>query len=181
VLESDVLRNLFPKAALWGMEPLLAKNEAPKEVEAVSGACFMMKRSVFEQIGMFSTDYFMYSEDIDLCLKVQKVGLNTYYVPRAVVVHHGGGSSSQTGASTFSSVMMLESRWRFFRKTRSISYSRFYRVAMFGTCIVRVGLVLCVWPASRLAGKEFSGRAVLEKWMAKLRWTIGGERWVKNY
>ena len=77
--------------------------------------------------------------------------------------------------------MMLESRWRFFRKTRSVWYSRFYRVAMFGTCIVRVGLVLFVWPAYRLVGKEFSGRAVLIKWMAKLRWTIGGERWVKNY
>jgi GT2 family glycosyltransferase len=182
VLESDLLRNLFPKAALWGMEPLMAKNEAPKEVEAVSGACFIMKRSVFEQIGMFSTDYFMYSEDIDLCHKVRKAGLNTYYVPRAVVVHHcGGSSSSQAGANTFSSVMMLESRWRFFRKTRSVWYSRFYRVAMFGTCIVRVGLVLFVWPAYRLVGKKFPGRAMLIKWMAKLRWTIGGERWVKNY
>lgn len=181
VLESDVLRNLFPKAALWGMKPLLARDEVPQEVDAISGACIMMKRSVFERIGMFNTDYFMYSEDIDLCLKVRKVGLNTYYVPRAVVVHHGGGSSSQAGTSTFSSVMMLESRWRFFRNTRSIWYSRFYRVAMFGTCIVRVGLVLFLWPACRLARKEFSGSAVLKKWMAKLRWTIGGERWVKNY
>jgi N-acetylglucosaminyl-diphospho-decaprenol L-rhamnosyltransferase len=181
VLESDMLRNLFPRAGLWGMKPLQEGDERAREVETVSGACFMMKRSVFEQIGMFSTDYFMYSEDIDLCLKVRKAGLNTYYVPRAVVVHHGGGSSSQTGTSTFSSVMMLESRWRFFRKTRSIWYSRFYRVAMFGTCIVRVGLVLFVWPARRLAGKELSRKAVLKKWIAKLRWTIGGERWVKNY
>jgi N-acetylglucosaminyl-diphospho-decaprenol L-rhamnosyltransferase len=181
VLESDMLRNFFPRAGLWGMKPLQERDKRAKVVEAVSGACFMMKRSVFEQIGMFSTDYFMYSEDIDLCLKVRKAGLNTYYVPGAVVVHHGGGSSSQSGTSSFSTVMMLESRWRFFRKTRSVWYATFYRVAMFGTCIVRVMLVLCVWPACRLAGKEFSGRAVLKKWMANLRWTIGGERWVKNY
>jgi GT2 family glycosyltransferase len=181
VLESDMLRNHFPGAKLWGMKPLFAKSLVPQEVDAVSGACFMMHRSVFEQVGMFSPDYFMYSEDIDLCLKVRKAGLNTYYVPGAVVVHHGGGSSSQAGANTFSSVMMLESRWRFFRKTRSVWYSRFYRIAMFGTCIVRVGLVLFVWPARRLAGKEFSGSIVLKKWIAKLRWTVGGERWVKNY
>jgi N-acetylglucosaminyl-diphospho-decaprenol L-rhamnosyltransferase len=181
VLESDMLRNLFPGAGLWGMKPLLATNEVPQEVDAISGACIMMKRSVFERIGMFNTDYFMYSEDIDLCLEVRKAGLSTYYVPMAVVVHHGGGSSSQASANIFSSVMMLESRWRFFRKTRSVWYATFYRVAMFGTCIARVGLVLCVWPASRLVGKEFSGRTVLKKWMAKLRWTIGGERWVKDY
>lgn len=181
VLESDMLRNRFPGARLWGMKPLFDKSEVPQEVDAVSGACFMMNRLVFERVGMFSTDYFMYSEDIDLCLKVQKAGLKTYYVPGAVVVHHGGGSSSQAGASTFSTVMMMESRWRFFRKTRSVWYSRLYRVAMFGTCIVRVGLVLFVWPVRRVAGKEFSGSAVLRKWMAKLRWTVGAERWVKNY
>lgn len=180
VLESDILRNMFPRAKLWGMKPLFAKSEVPQEVDAVSGACFMINRSVFERVGMFSADYFMYSEDIDLCLKVQKAGLNTYYVPGAVVVHHGGGSS-QASANTFSSVMMLESRWRFFRKTRSVWYSRLYRIAMFGMCVVRVGLVLFVWPAYRLAGKEFSGSAVLKRWIAKLRWTIGGERWVKNY
>lgn len=180
VLESDMLRNLFPGAKLWGMKPLFEEIEVPQEVDAVSGACFMINRSVFERVGMFSTDYFMYSEDIDLCLKVQKAGLNTYYVPGAVVVHHGGGSS-QASPNTFSSVMMLESRWRFFRKTRSVWYSRFYCIAMFGTCILRVGLVLFVWLACRLAGKEFSGSAVLKRWIAKLRWTIGGERWVKNY
>lgn len=181
VLESDMLRNLFPGAKLWGMKPLLEKIDGAKEVDAVSGACLMIKRSMFERIGMFSRDYFMYSEDIDLCLKMRNAGLITYYVPRAAVVHHGGGSSSQVGVSIFSSVMMLESRWRFFRKTRSVWYSRFYRVAMFGTCIVRVGLVLFVWLACRLAGKEFSGRTVLKKWIAKLRWTIGRESWIKNY
>jgi len=181
VLDSHMLRGLFPRARLWGIEPLLARNGAPKGVDAVSGACLMVKRSVFESVGMFSTDYFMYSEDIDLCLKVRKAGLNTYYVPRAVVVHHCGASSSQASVNTFSSVMMLESRWRFFRKTRSLWYSRFYRAAMFAACIVRIGLVLFVWLARRLLGREPSSRAILTKWMARLRWTLGGERWVKNY
>ena len=181
VLESDALRKLFPRSRLWGMKPLLSGNELAKEVDAVSGACLMIKRSVFESVGMFSTDYFMYSEDIDLCLKVRKAGLNTYYIPTAVVVHHGGASSSQISVNTFSAVMMLESRWRFFRKTRSLWYSRLYRIAMFGTSIVRIGLVLFVWPARGLCGRESWVEPVLKKWMARLRWTLGGERWVKNY
>lgn len=181
VFESDALRKLFPRSRLWGMKPLLAENEAAKVVDAVSGACLMIKRSVFENVGMFSTDYFMYSEDVDLCLKVRKAGLNSYYIPTAVVVHHGGASSSQTTENTFSAVMIMESRWRFFRKTRSFWYSWLYRFAMFATSIVRIGLVLLVWPALGLRGKESRVEPVLKKWMARLRWTLGGEKWVKNY
>lgn len=182
LLESDLFRGVFQRAELWGMRPLLEKDEKVTAVEAVSGACLMIRREVFESVGMFNAEYFMYSEDMDLCLKAWKAGMKTYYVPRAIVVHHGGGSSnSQASVNTFSSVMMLESRWRFFRSNRSIWHSRFYRAAMFVVCLVRIGMVPLVWPACRLAGKEFSGSAVLKKWIAKLRWTIGGEGWVKNY
>jgi len=182
ILESDFLRAIFPDAGLWGMKPLHSSDNAAKKVEAVSGACLMIKKSVFERVGLFSSDYFMYSEDIDLCLKVRNAGLYTYYIPKAIVVHHGGGSSnSQSRENTFSSVMELESRWRFFRKTRSMWYSGIYRVAMFIVCMVRVAVVLLVWPVCRMLGKKFSGKAVLKKWMANLRWTIGGERWVKNF
>ena len=179
-LDSDMLRKLCPMASLWGMKPLFAGDEGAKIVEAVSGACLMIKRSVFRKVGMFSTDYFMYSEDIDLCLKVRMIGLNTYYVPTAVIVHHGGGSSLQASTNTFSSVMMLESRWRYFRKTRSLWYSRFYRFAMFGTSIARIGLAVFVWPFQGLRGRESVIENALKKWMASLRWTLGGERWVKN-
>lgn len=181
VLDSAVLRKLFPTSGLWGMKPLLTGDGAATEVDAVSGACLMIKRSAFERVGMFSTDYFMYSEDIDLCFKVRKAGLHTYYVPAAVVVHYGGVSSAQAGVSVFSSIMMLESRWRFFRKTRSRWYSRLYRFAMFGSSIVRIGLVLLVWPARGLCGGGSRVGPALKKWMARLRWTVGGERWVKNY
>lgn len=182
LLESDLLRRTFKKARLWGMKPLLEGNEAVTEVEAVSGACLMIRRHVFETVGMFSTDYFMYSEDMDLCLKVRKAGRKAYFIPRAIVVHHGGGSSdSQVGGNTFSSVMMLESRWRFFRNNQSIWYARFYRAAMFGVCLVRIGMVPLAWLACKMSGKRFLAGSVVKRWVAKLRWTLGGEKWAKSY
>jgi GT2 family glycosyltransferase len=180
-LDSDILRRLFPKSALWGMKPLLAENEAPVAVDAVSGACMMMPRFLFENVGMFSTDYFMYSEDIDLCYKVRAAGFHCYYVPDAVIVHHGGKSSSQTRVNTFSAVMMLESRWRFFRKLRSRWHARGYRLAMFGASVLRIGLALFLWPVFKLFGKEWRSEAILKKWLARFRWTLGGERWVNKY
>lgn len=182
LLESDLLRGVFRKTGLWGVKPILQGNKIATEVEAVSGACLMIRRKIFQNVGMFNTDYFMYSEDMDLCLKVRKAGMKTYYIPEAVVVHHGGGSSSsQAGANTFSSIMMLESRWRFFRNNRSIWYSRLYRTAMFAVCLIRIGIVPLAWLGCKLSGKQFMARSVVKKWTANLRWTVGGEKWAKSY
>ena len=179
ILDSDILKKLFPKAGLWGMKNL--NDKAAGRVEAVSGACLMIRRKVFEQVGMFSQDYFMYSEDMDLCFKAKQAGFQTHYVPSAVVVHHGGSSSSRAAVSAFASVMMLESRWKFFRRTRSPTYAAIYRVAMFAASIIRIGLSLCAWPVLLLLGKGYRSEAALQKWYAGLRWTLGMERWVKKY
>jgi GT2 family glycosyltransferase len=181
VLDAEALRRRFPRSRLWGMAPLFNGDETPSEVEAISGACLMIHRSVFAKVGMFSTDYFMYSEDIDLCFKIRMSGWKNYYVPSAVVVHHGGGSTAQSKVNTFSSVMMLESRWRFFRKTRSVWYCMLYRLAMLSVSISRIGLVLCLRPAHGLFAKGITAKPVLEKWTARLRWALGGEDWVKHY
>jgi N-acetylglucosaminyl-diphospho-decaprenol L-rhamnosyltransferase len=180
-IESDVLRRWFPCSNLWGMAPLFEKSEDPKEVDAVSGACMMIKRSVFESIGMFSTDYFMYSEDIDICLKIQAAGLKTYYVPMAVVYHFGDESSSKSKVNAFSSVMMIESRWRFFKKTHSLWHSRLYRLGMLFASALRIGLAFCLWPIGAMCGKASLLESVVKKWMPRLRWALGGEGWVKKY
>ena len=180
-LDSEALRKAFPMAGLWGTSPLFEEGMIPKSVDAVSGACLMIKRCVFESVGTFSADYFMYSEDIDLCFKAKQAGWKTYYVPTAVVVHHGGTSSSQTSVNAFSSVMMLESRWRFFRKTRSSWYCKLYRVAILFLSLIRLGLILFGWPIYGLRGKGVLSGNMLKRWTAKLRWAMGGEGWVKTY
>jgi hypothetical protein len=180
-LNAEFLRLKYPKLSFWGIKPLSFNEGPPAEVDAVSGAALMIKRSVFVRIGMFSSDYFMYSEDVDLCFKVNKAGWKTYYVSAAVIIHHGGTSSSQTTVNAFSSVMMLESRWRFFRKTRSFWYCWLYRLTMLLASTVRIGLVVLGWPIYRLRGRGSSIGNVIKKWAARLRWTLGCERWVKNY
>ena len=75
------------------MQALYSDSDTPAVVEVISGACLMVRRDVFENVGMFSTDYFMYTEDIDLCYKIRTAGYKAYYVRGARVVHHGGKSS----------------------------------------------------------------------------------------
>ncbi|MBI3788662.1 MAG: glycosyltransferase family 2 protein, partial [Ignavibacteriales bacterium] len=50
-------------------------------VPSVSGACMLIKRSDFVNLHGFDTDFFMYYEDIDFCVRAQQAGLKTYYYP----------------------------------------------------------------------------------------------------
>lgn len=181
ILSAEVLMKLFPRSRLWGIAPFFDNPERPIDVNAISGACLMIKRSFFETVQLFCEDYFMYSEDIDLCYKVRKAGWKSYYVPTAVIIHHGGGSSSQSKVNTFSDVMMLESRWRYFRKNRTIGYGHLYRFAICGASLFRIVLLSIMWPIFKVWGNAAFVEKVLSKWTARLRWAMGFENWVDDY
>jgi N-acetylglucosaminyl-diphospho-decaprenol L-rhamnosyltransferase len=179
VFDSEVLRGWFPNSSLWGNRAVY-ESEARINVDVVSGACLMVKRSVFEAVGLFGSEYFMYSDDVDLCYQVRKGGWTNYHIPAAIVVHHGGGSSQQK-ESGFSSVMFLESRSRFFSKTRSGWYPAAYRLAIGLAAMVRIAVISAALPLSRgKAGLE-SAKGSLSNWRVRVRWALGLEGWVKSY
>jgi len=178
VLDSELLRRLFPRSSLWGVQALFTENNAPKSVEVISGACIMIKREVFDSIGGFDQHYFMYSEDLDLCYRVKAAGFECLYVPGAQIVHHGGGSSS-AAKSMFSVVMMRESVSRFFRSHHSSFHAMCYRLALGISALLRIPLILLMKVVQvALGNPRFS--APVKKWIAILRWSIGLERWAKE-
>jgi N-acetylglucosaminyl-diphospho-decaprenol L-rhamnosyltransferase len=65
----------------------------PLEVDWVSGACMLVRRSAFEAVGGFDPGYFMYFEDIDLCLRLARLGWRVVFDPSAEVKHVVGGST----------------------------------------------------------------------------------------
>ena len=67
--------------------------EDPVEVDWVSGACFLVRRSAFEQVGGFDEAYFMFAEDVDLCWRLAEAGWSVAYVPAAQVTHRQGVST----------------------------------------------------------------------------------------
>ncbi len=59
-------------------------------VDWVSGACFLVRRAVFEELGGFDERYFMFAEDLDLCWRARQAGWGVGFEPAAVVTHIGG-------------------------------------------------------------------------------------------
>jgi GT2 family glycosyltransferase len=63
------------------------------EVEWVSGACMLCRRSALDVVGGFDERYFLYWEDADLCRRLRSCGITIRHVPASEVVHAGGQSS----------------------------------------------------------------------------------------
>jgi GT2 family glycosyltransferase len=180
ILDSELLRTRWRRSRLWGMAPLYEEGTAAKEAEAISGACLMVKRSVFEKVGRFSEDYFMYAEDMDLSYKIRSAGYRNYYVPAATVVHYGGSSSEHT-PTPFSAVMMPEATWRFLRKTGGPLHGLAYRLGMCASAVLRL-LLLAV--GSRLRPGERQNQTwqtSSRKWRSVLRWSLNRDMLVRQY
>jgi GT2 family glycosyltransferase len=55
---------------------------------AVTGACLMMRRSVFEEVGGFDEDFVLDFNDVDLCLRIRQQGYWVVWTPHAPLCHH---------------------------------------------------------------------------------------------
>lgn len=176
VLDSDYLRRRWPNSSLWGTSPLFSGFAEPAQVAVISGACMMIKHEVFESVSLFSEDYFMYAEDLDLCFKVARAGYANYYAGDATVIHYGGKSTTPQCAT----VMKWKSLLRYCVKNRGRFYALLFRIAMIFVAIGRLAII-AAWPLFRntRSDKEVQYSAS-GKWGAILRtllteWGSNGE------
>ncbi len=105
-------QRVFPNMWLAGahalLEPLWANNPATRRyrsrhddgsVDWVSGACFVIRRSAFEEVGGFDERYFMFAEDMTLCWDLRQRGWSVVAVDDAVVTHVEGLSRERATRS----------------------------------------------------------------------------------
>ncbi len=91
------LSSLFPKSKLFARYNLTYLDENQTyEVDAVSGAFMMMRKNVYEKIGGFDPQFFMYGEDLDLCYRTQKAGFKVNYVHSTEIIHYKGESTKRS-------------------------------------------------------------------------------------
>ncbi|MCX6149376.1 MAG: glycosyltransferase [Ignavibacteriales bacterium] len=91
------LSKLFPKSRLFSRYNLTYLDENKTyEVDAISGAFMMFRREVYEKVGGFDPQFFMYGEDLDLCYRTQKAGYKVYYVHSTQIIHYKGESTKRS-------------------------------------------------------------------------------------
>lgn len=82
------------------------------DVAAMSGACMLLRRRAVDQTGGFDPRFFLYFEDYDWTVRLNKV-TRTAYVPSFEVVHHGGGASRKGMRHVGH---FVKGGWRYYRK-----------------------------------------------------------------
>ena len=112
--------------------------------EWVSGACMLVRRSVFEELGGFDEGFFLYCEDTDLCRRVWESGHSVRFEPAAEVLHVEGSSS---GAGETQPIL-AQSRVRYARKHMGRGGAVAQTVGVALGELVRVGAT-CWKPALR--------------------------------
>jgi GT2 family glycosyltransferase len=100
----------------WTRRNLLTREglSHPVEMDWVSGACMMVRRTAFESVGGMDEQFFLYWEDADLCFRLKRAGWSTVYNPMVGITHLTGSSSSLARKQAL--IAFHRSAYRYFRK-----------------------------------------------------------------
>jgi GT2 family glycosyltransferase len=91
--------------------------DSPRPVEWVTGAAVLLRREALDQVGLFDEDFFLYSEEVDLQLRLSRAGWEVRYFPEVTVVHHESQFSAEVPERRINE--MWRSRHRYWRKHHS--------------------------------------------------------------
>ena len=122
-----------------------------REVDWVSGACMMVRRSAIEAVGALDEEYFMYTEETDWCFRMRKTGWRVYHLPEAKAIHWSGKSSDRVPEEKRS--RLYRSKLLFMKKHRGVLAAESYRLALYLASVAK----LAGWTLAGL-GPSKSGR-----------------------
>jgi len=100
--------------------------QEPQPIDWLPGASMMIRRQVFESIGLMDEGYFLYYEETDFCLQAKRAGWPCWYVPDSKVMHIAGqstGINDRTRAPKRLPQYMFDSRRRYFLKNHGLLYT----------------------------------------------------------
>jgi len=105
ICETMFLQKLFPRSRLFGSYTLTYFDyNSARQVDAACGAFLMIRREVFEGIGLLDEQFYMYSEEIDFCYRAKRAGYQVWFAPEGVVLHFWGGATTVSRRVTLWSV-----------------------------------------------------------------------------
>ncbi|WP_281671328.1 glycosyltransferase family 2 protein [Rikenella microfusus] len=118
------LTGLMPegfKRLVWPAGTWFNYGTEPRRVGYVSGADLMVRREALDGKPAFDPDFFMYYEDMELCVRLRRDGWGVWSVPQARIVHLAGQSCA---VSKRKFRMLSEAKYIYYGKVRGRFYAR---------------------------------------------------------
>jgi GT2 family glycosyltransferase len=118
--ETAALNRIFPKTAIFSGEHMTHfAHDRFKKLESMAGCFMLIRREALSNVGLFDEQYFIYSEETDLCKRMNAAGWGIVFLPEVSVIHHHGASSSQDPQRF--SIEQQKSLMKYWRKHHSFS------------------------------------------------------------
>ena len=115
----------------------------PREVDMAPGACLILRREALDQVGLLDEDYFIYSEEVDLCYRLRQHSWKVHWVPQAVVMHYGCRSTRQVAAAMF--LRLHQGKVLYFRKRHGQLAAYAYKLILLAAALTRLLLSPLAW------------------------------------
>ena len=129
--------------------------DSPIEVEAISGACTLVRRDVMEDVGLWDEDYFLHCEDLDWCMRFRQKGWKILFVPDARISHVLGVCSQS--CRVFVEWHKHKGMLRFYRKFFLHQYPIVLMGLVEAGVWLRFGLVVVYLTVRRVRAKSGAG------------------------
>ena len=140
-----------------------SKGHQSRAVDWVLGAALLLRREALDEIGLFDDGFFIYFEEVDLCLRLQQAGWDVRYFPAVTVVHHESQFSADIPERRVNE--LWRGRHRYWRKHHSRLGAR---IAALATGTQYLGAA-----AAGILGRDAAYRAGM-RLHARNAWRVSG-------
>lgn len=124
----------------------LNKNK-PYEVDWVSGVCLLARREAINEVGFLDENFFMYSEDVDWCLRMKQKGWKIYFLPESKIIHYIK-QSSHKGKFDDLSPQRFKSIFYFFEKHYGKKSVLLLRILLIWSIFIQLKILFLIYLVS---------------------------------
>jgi GT2 family glycosyltransferase len=172
---------LFPQSKLFGKYHLgYLDKEKTHEIEILSGAFMLMRKSVLDKVGLLDEAFFMYGEDIDLSYRIIKGGYKNYYFPGTSIIHYKGESTKKSSVNyvfVFYKAMVIFARKHFSDKNANL-FSLLINIAIYlraGAAIATRFIKRLLLPSAEASLIYSALYSLVNYWEKNVKYIEGGK------
>ncbi len=109
---------------------------SPRDVEINQGASLLLRRAALDQIGLLDEQFFMYTEEVELCYRLYLANWKNAWIPASMVIHFGGQSTRQNKTAMF--LQLYQTKIQFFRKHYGKEKTKTYKRVIYLASVFRI-------------------------------------------
>jgi len=139
-------------------------HEDSRDIEALCGACMVVRKSAIDAVGLMDENQFMYGDEIDWCKRIADAGWRIYYYADASIIHYGGESSKQIMQRV--NYQMLKATRYYYRKHYGEAYALAYSAQ-----IGLLSILKYIWMLA-FRSKNESTRELMDDHLSLFKWAM---------